>query len=115
MTETPNPCAALSRVMERLAGLLRPATAAGPFWVRGELSGAREHLTGFYFQLVETFEGQIIAKVSCQIFGSDLGRLRRRLAAEAPGMTLVDGLEVGLRCEVTFHPSSSGSGSDPAA
>ncbi len=96
--------ASLSGIARRLEALLEPARSAPPFWVRAELSSANERRGRLYCDLVETRDGQVIAKLRCHVWNSDLAAIRRRFERCGLPLVLDDGTEVGIKCKVEFHP-----------
>jgi len=107
----------LSAVTARIEEILAPA-ARQRFWVRAELSGASER-NHFYCDLVETDEaGRTVARLRCQIWARDLARIRERFKAAGLDLVLENGTQVGLQCELRFHPvyglSLVGRDMDPA-
>jgi len=108
---------ALSDVTERVAELLRPAVGR-TFWVRAEISSGRER-GHFYCDLVESdARGEVAAQMRCTIWARDLERMRARFKAAGLELELANGTQVGIECELQFHPryglSLVGRDMDPA-
>ncbi len=100
MTPTFHP---LSVVTRRIAELLEPALAS-TFWVRAEISSARERGGSFFCELVETgADGAVVAHMRCTIWARDLARIRQRFAAAGLPLTLASGTRVGMQCRLQFH------------
>ncbi len=104
MPESGRTYATVSRLTTRIAGLLETATRAAPFWVRGELSSLSTPRPHLYCDLIETRNGRTVAKIQCKIWESDLKRIRLKLRRTDESLRLEEGVEVGLKCKVDFHP-----------
>lgn len=108
---------ALSEVTARIRELLAPAFGRR-FWVRGEISSARER-GHFYCDLVESDSAHgVVAQLRCTIWERDLQRIRAEFAKAGLDLALENGTQVGIECEVEFHPryglSLRGRDMDPA-
>jgi exodeoxyribonuclease VII large subunit len=108
---------ALSDVTERIAELLRPAFGRS-FWLKAELSSGRER-GHFYCDLVETdVRGEVAAQMRCTIWAQDLARIRESFKAAGIDLVLENGTQVGIECELQYHPryglSLVGRDMDPA-
>lgn len=95
--------ASVSRVQARLRKLLEPALGARPFWIRAELSSVNLRKGRMYCDLVETRNGEVIAKLRCMIWDRDLSTIRSRLREAQLDGILSDGNEVGLACRIQYH------------
>ncbi len=96
--------ATLTRVTRRIEALLGDALDAEPFWVRAELSSAKQRRGVLYCDLVETSAGVVCAKLRCHVWSADLAAIRRQFERRGVGLALEDGTEVGIKCRVEFHP-----------
>ena len=96
--------ATVSRIAQRIAALLEPATNAAPFWVQGELSSLSSPRPHLYCDLIESSKGRTVAKVRCNIWKRDLERIRIKLRRTDKSLQLKEGIEVGLLCKVDFDP-----------
>ncbi len=108
---------ALSDVTDRIAELLRPAFGK-TFWVKAEHSSGRER-GHFYCDLVETdLRGEVSAQMRCTIWARDLERIRESFKAAGIDLVLENGTQVGIECELQYHPrygiSLVGRDMDPA-
>lgn len=98
----------LSKVVGRIDQLLRPAMEK-TFWVKAELSSAMAKGDNFYCELVESQSSghganQMVAKVRCAIFGTEMRRIRAKFDEQGLELKLNDGTVVGMLCRVQFHP-----------
>jgi exodeoxyribonuclease VII large subunit len=94
----------LSRIVERIDQLLRPAMEK-TFWIRAELSSAKSKGQNFFCDLVETNDrGQLLAQVRCTIWGTEMRRIRDKFEAQGLDLNLTDGTVVGILCRLQFHP-----------
>ena len=94
----------LSRIVERIDQLLRPAMEK-TFWIRAELSSAKRKGENFFCDLVETNErGQLLAQVRCTIWGTEMRRIREKFEDQGLDLNLSDGTVVGILCRLQFHP-----------
>lgn len=109
----------LSRVQARLTAILSRALDRA-FWLRAELASVDERNGALYAELVETDgrSGKVLAKMRCNIWSTDLSRIRRRFETAGIELSLQPGNVVGLQCVVSFHPvyglSLRGLDMDPA-
>lgn len=108
---------ALSEVTGRIEALLAPAFGKR-FWVRAEISSGRER-GHFYCDLVETEPARgVVAQLRCTIWERDLHRIRTAFKAAGLDLVLENGTQIGLECEIQFHPryglSLTGRDMDPA-
>lgn len=108
---------ALSDVTGRIEALLAPAFGKR-FWVRAEISSGRER-GHFYCDLVETDPDRgVVAQLRCTIWARDLHRIRTAFKEAGLELQLENGTQVGIECEINFHPryglSLMGRDMDPA-
>lgn len=107
----------LSVVTDRIGELLRPAFGK-TFWVRAEISSGIER-GHFFCDLVESdARGSVVAKVRCQIWASDLRRIRASFKAAGLDLVLENGTQIGIECELRWDArhglSLMGRDMDPA-
>lgn len=92
---------ALSAITERISELLRPAFGK-TFWVRAEISSGSER-GHFFCDLVESdARGSVVAKMRCQIWASELARIRASFKAAGIDLVLENGTQVGIECELRW-------------
>jgi exodeoxyribonuclease VII large subunit len=108
----------LSRVLQRVDELLRPAMEK-TFWVKAEISSSRSKGGHFYCDLVESNEkGTITSQVRCTIWARELQAIKQKFKQERLELALEDGLHIGMLCRLQFHPiyglSLRGLDMDPA-
>lgn len=108
----------LSRVLQRVDELLRPAMDK-TFWVKAEISSSRSKGGHFYCDLVESNEkGEINSQIRCTIWARDLSAIREKFKREQLNLDLADGIHIGILCRLQFHPiyglSLRGLDMDPA-
>lgn len=92
---------ALSTITERIGELLRPAFGK-TFWVSAEISSATER-GHFFCDLIESDRrGGVVAKLRCQIWASDLARIRASFKAAGLDLVLESGTQIGIACELRW-------------
>ena len=91
----------LSVVTNRIGELLQPAFGR-TFWVKAEISSGSER-AHFYCDLVETdARGNVVAKLRCAIWASDLARIRASFKSAGLDLLLENGTQVGIECELRW-------------
>lgn len=91
----------LSAITNRIAELLRPASGKS-FWVKAEISSGSER-GHFFCDLVESdARGSVVAKMRCQIWASDLARIRASFKTAGLDLVLENGTQVGIACELRW-------------
>lgn len=108
---------ALSAITDRVGELLRPAFGKA-FWVKAEISSGTER-GHFFCDLVEADgRGGVVARMRCQIWASDLARIRASFKAAGLDLVLENGTQVGIECELRWDAryglSLAGRDMDPA-
>ncbi|MBI9086328.1 MAG: exodeoxyribonuclease VII large subunit [Desulfobacterales bacterium] len=108
----------LSDITGRIQAILQPHIGK-LFWVKAEISSAREKGGSFYCDLVESEEGgKIIAQMRCTIWSRDLDNIKRQFKEYDLDLKLDNGTAVGFQCSLQFHPqfglSLKAVGADPA-
>lgn len=94
----------ISAITKRITELLQPAINK-QFWVKAEIASGRERGGAFYCDLVETdVRGKITAKLSCNIWQSELSRIRGVFKERDMDLVLVDGTVVGFFCSLQYSP-----------
>ena len=97
----------LSRITTRIAELLQPAMGKY-FWVKAEISSAKEKGGSFYCDLVESdHKGNIIAKISCTIRARDLELIRKKFEKMNVPLSLTDGTSIGVCCSLQYSQKYS--------
>lgn len=94
----------LSSVTRRINELLQPAINR-QFWIRAEIASGRERSGSFFCDLVETdAKGKVCAKLSCNIWQSELTKIRALFKARDMDFVLTDGTVVGFLCTLQYSP-----------
>lgn len=92
----------LSVISKRIAELLEPAIGKH-FWVKAEVSTAKERGGNYYCDLIETnSQKKIIAKMSCIIWNSDFLKIKNSFKLKEIDFTISNGTVVAFLCYLQF-------------
>jgi exodeoxyribonuclease VII large subunit len=92
----------LKDLLLRISGQLKSAFADS-YWVKAEVAGVRTYGPHTYFNLIELQNGQNTAQVKVVAYSGE-GIVAIQQFEQTTGQKLVDGIKIGARVKVSFHP-----------
>lgn len=92
----------LQQLLLNIQGELRQAFPAS-YWIKAELAGVRRVGNHVYFELLQISSGQKVAQIKGTAFYNEGARAIQTFE-QVTGQKFTEGIKVGLRASVNFHP-----------
>lgn len=92
----------LQQLLLNIQGQLREAFPTS-YWIKAELAGVRRVGSHVYFELLQISSGQKVAQIRGTAFYNE-GAQAILAFEQATGQKFTEGIKVGLRASVNFHP-----------